>query len=93
MKIISIEEIKANFESYLKQSPNEPIVITENGYPIAAINLIVDPEELERLLLAQNPKFNQILENSRRSLKEEGGLKSDEFWKLVDESSTQESER
>ena len=51
------------------------------------------PDELERFRLAQNPKFNQILENSRRSLKKEGGLKSDEFWKLVDESTTQESER
>lgn len=56
-------------------------------------NKILSPDELERFLLAHNPKFNQILENSRRSLKKEGGLKSDEFWKLVDESSTQESQQ
>lgn len=48
----------------------------------------LNPDELERFRLSQNPKFNQILEKSRQSLKEEGGLKSDEFWKLVDASST-----
>ncbi|GET41818.1 hypothetical protein [Microseira wollei] len=54
---------------------------------------ILTLDELERFRLSDNPKFNQILEKSRRSLKEEGGLKSDEFWKLVDESSTQESQQ
>jgi hypothetical protein len=49
------------------------------------MTLIRDPEAIECFLLANNPKFNQVLDKSRQSLKEEGGLKSEEFWNLVDE--------
>ncbi len=90
MKVIPINEINKYLNDYMKQSQNEAIIITENGRPVAAINLIVDPEDLERFLLAHNPKFNQILEDSRQSLKESGGLKSDDFWTLVDALSSQE---
>ncbi|MBO1347905.1 MAG: type II toxin-antitoxin system Phd/YefM family antitoxin [Hormoscilla sp. GUM202] len=85
MKIVSIAEIKANLEDYLKSPPNEPIAIVEGDRPIAAMSLIVDPEDLERFLLANNWKFNQILEESRRSLQEEGGIKQDDFWQLVEQ--------
>ena len=87
MKQATITELKSNFEEYLKQADGEPIVVTENGRAIAALNVTIDPDDIERLLLAQNPKFNQILERSRQSIKEEGGLKADEFWQLVDERS------
>jgi len=92
MKKVSITEIKANFDNYLKESQGEPIVITEADRPIAAISLIVDPDELERFMLANNAKFNQIIAKSKQSLKEDGGLKSDDFWKLVDELSPKNSE-
>jgi prevent-host-death family protein len=85
MKIVSLAEIIAKFGDYFKADRGEPIIITENGHPVAAMTLITDPEDLERFLLANHPKFQQILENSRQSLKQEGGLKSDDFWKLVGE--------
>ena len=84
--------MKAHLDDYLKQSQGEQILITENGQPVAAMTLIVDPEVLERLMLGYNSKFNQVLDNSRQSLKEDGGLKSEEFWKLVNDVSSQESE-
>ena len=90
MKVIPINEINKYLDDYMKQSQNEAIIITENGRPVAAINLIVDPGDLDRFMLAHNPKFNQILEDSRQSLKESGGLKSDDFWTLVDGLSSQE---
>lgn len=92
LKIVPLAEMKAHLDDYLKQSQGEQILITENGHPVAAMTLIIDPEALERLMLADNSKFNQILENSRRSLKEDGGLKSDEFWQLVDDLSSHASE-
>ena len=85
MKIVSLAEIIAKFADYLSADRGEPILITENGQPVVAMTLIRDPEALERFLLANNPKFNQVLEKSRQSLKEEGGLKSEDFWNLVDE--------
>lgn len=84
MKTVTIDEIKANFSNYLQESQGETIVITENGRPIAA--LVVDSEELERLILANNPNFNQLLQTSERSIKETGGINSDDFWKVVEQS-------
>jgi prevent-host-death family protein len=85
MKIVSLAEIIAQFADYLNADRGEQILITENGQPVAAMTLIKDPEALDRFLLANNPKFNQVLDKSRQSLKEEGGLKSEDFWNLVDE--------
>ncbi|MBD2776058.1 type II toxin-antitoxin system Phd/YefM family antitoxin [Iningainema tapete] len=84
MKTVTIDEIKANFSEYLKQSQSEPILIIENGRPVAAINVVVDAEELERLSLAHNSQFNQLLETAEQSIQETGGIKHDDFWKLVD---------
>ena len=84
MKTIPVAEMKANLGDYLKSPQTEPIVLTENDRPIAAMTLIVDPEELERFLLAHNPQFNQILDKSRHSLQTEGGIKQDDFWQLVE---------
>jgi prevent-host-death family protein len=85
MKTISIEEIQSNFKDYLKQVQSELLVITENGRPVAAINLIADEEELERLMLAGNSRFNQVLEAADQQIQETGGIKHDDFWKLLEE--------
>lgn len=85
MKTITIAELKANFEYYLKEGTVEPIAIVENGQTVAALNLIVDPDELERLMLARNPKFNRLMSEADQRLEETGGIKHDDFWKLVEE--------
>lgn len=84
MKVVPIAEIQANLGDYIKSSSTEPIVIVEGDRPIAAMTLIVDPEELERFLLAENSQFNRILEKSRQSLQEECGIKQGDFWQLVE---------
>ena len=86
MKTVSIDEIKEHFSDYLQQSQDEPILITENGRPIAAITIVVDPDELERMALANNPEFNQLLAAADRSIEETGGIKHEDFWQLVENS-------
>lgn len=87
MKVITIAELKANFEDYLKEDTGAPIAIVENGQPVAALNVIVDPDELERLMLAHNPKFNRLMSEADRRLEEKGGIKHDDFWKMLEERS------
>jgi PHD/YefM family antitoxin component YafN of YafNO toxin-antitoxin module len=84
MKSISVDEIKNNFESYLSQDQSEPFLITREGQPIAVMNLIIDPDELERILLANSNKFQELLNESRKSVQEEGGMNADDFWQYVD---------
>ncbi|HBK66547.1 MAG TPA: type II toxin-antitoxin system Phd/YefM family antitoxin [Cyanobacteria bacterium UBA11166] len=90
MKIISIAEINVPLRNYLKQAEGEPIVITENGKPVAVMTLILEPDELERFLLAHNPKFMQLIEEADRRIEETGGIKHEDFWKLVDASYSKE---
>ncbi|HAJ59749.1 MAG TPA: type II toxin-antitoxin system Phd/YefM family antitoxin [Cyanobacteria bacterium UBA8543] len=85
MKTITIQEIQSNFKDYLNQLHSELLVITENGRPVAAINLIVDEEELERLMLTGNSRFNQVLEAADRQIQETGGIRNDDFWKLLEQ--------
>jgi hypothetical protein len=85
MKSISLDEVKSNFESYLSESQSEPFLITKEGQPIAVMSLIIDPDELERMLLANNDKFQEVLTQSRKSLLEEGGMNSDDFWQYVND--------
>ena len=84
MKTITIQEIQSNFKDYLKQVQSELLVITENGRPVAAINLIADEQELERLMLAGNSRFNQVLEAADQQIQETGGIRHDDFWKLLE---------
>ena len=85
MKTITIQEIQSNFKDYLNQLQSELLVITENGRPVAAINLIVDEEELERLMLTGNSRFNQVLEAADRQIQETGGIRNDDFWELLEQ--------
>jgi prevent-host-death family protein len=85
MKTVSIDDLNITLSDYVKTSQDELILITKNGRPVAALSLVVDPEELERLILANSSKFNALLDNSRRSIQETGGMEDEEFWQLVDE--------
>ncbi|MCU0544207.1 MAG: type II toxin-antitoxin system Phd/YefM family antitoxin [Oscillatoriaceae cyanobacterium Prado104] len=93
MKIIPIAQIDVPLRNYLQQAEGEPIVITENGKPVAVMTLIVDPDELERFLLARNPKFMKLIEEADRQIAETGGINHADFWKLVDDSYSQESQK
>ncbi|MBC6423291.1 MAG: type II toxin-antitoxin system Phd/YefM family antitoxin [Hormoscilla sp. SP5CHS1] len=48
MKKVPITEIKVRFSDYLKEADGNPIVITENDRPVAAMTLVVDSEEIEQ---------------------------------------------
>lgn len=80
MKTISVTDIQTNLTNTLKESGGEPMVITENDRPIAVISSVLDPEDLERLILAHNPRFNRLIDSANRSIQETGGVKHDDFW-------------
>jgi prevent-host-death family protein len=86
MKAIPADDLKANLSTYLDQCKTEgPIVITENGEPVAVLLAPRDEEDLERLLLSRSPHFQALLERSRQSIRSGSGLSRDEFWQAVEE--------
>ncbi len=71
MKTIEISEIASLLEKYDKTA--QPIILTRNGEPVAALFPIED-NDLETLSLSLNPKFISIIEKSRQSQQEEGRI-------------------
>jgi prevent-host-death family protein len=84
MKIASVADVKARLSAYLKQSQEGPIIITRNGKAVAVLLAVTDEDELERLVLAHSPKFQAILDRSRRQIDESGGIPHDDFWRDVE---------
>lgn len=84
MKIASVADVKARLSAYLKQSEEGPVIVTRNGKAVAVLLAVSDEDELERLILAHSPKFQAILEKSRRQIDATGGIPHDEFWREVE---------
>jgi prevent-host-death family protein len=83
MKIASIADIKARLSAYVKESQKGPVIVTRNGKPVAVLLAVKDDDELERLVLAHSPKFQALLDKSRRQIEETGGIPHDQFWREV----------
>lgn len=84
MKIAPVVEVKAKFSAYLQSCRDEPVIVTKNGRPVAALLPIADEEELERIILAYSPRLQAILAKSREQIQEGQVLEHDEFWRELD---------
>jgi antitoxin (DNA-binding transcriptional repressor) of toxin-antitoxin stability system len=67
MKVIALEEAKANLEQYADECRTSPIVVTVGGKPAFEMLPIRsdDPDFLDRLL-EQNAEFRRLMEERRR---------------------------
>jgi prevent-host-death family protein len=83
MKIASVADIKARLSAYLNETEKGPVVVTRNGKAVAVLLAVTDDDELERLLLAHSPKFQALLDKSRRQIEETGGIPHEQFWREV----------
>src|SRR5712692_802719 len=83
MKIASVADIKARLSAYLKETEEGPVVVTRNGKAVAVLLAVTDDHELERLVLAHSPKFQALLDKSRRQIEETGGIPHEQFWREV----------
>lgn len=83
MKIASVADVKARLSDYLRQSREGPVIVTRNGKAVAVLVAVTDEDELERLVLAHSPRFQAILEKSRRQIDETGGIPHNVFWREV----------
>jgi prevent-host-death family protein len=93
MKKASIADVKARLSDYIKESQAGPVVVTRNGKPVAVLLAVTDEDELERLVLAHSPKFQAILEKSRRQIEETGGIPHDVFWRQVEAETREKADK
>ena len=69
MRIASVAEVKAKFSGFVRASKEGPVVVTKNGKPVAILLSMTDEEEIERLVLAYSPKFQQILNLAEQQIR------------------------
>ena len=81
MKIASVADIKAHLSAYLNESREGPVLVTRNGKAVAVLLAVTDDDELERLLLGHSPKFQGLLDKSRRQIEKTGGIPHEQFWR------------
>src|SRR5580692_6629293 len=93
MKIASVADVKARLSAYLKESEEGPVVVTRNGKAVAVLLAVTDDDELERLILAHSPKFQALLDRSRRQIEESGGIPHERFWHGVEARSREHRRR
>jgi prevent-host-death family protein len=84
MKIAPLADVKARLSAYVDQAESEgPVIITRNGKAVAVLIAPRDDDDLERLILSRSPRFQALLDRSRRSIEAGQGLTADDFWRTV----------
>jgi len=84
MRIAPLADVKARLSAYLDECSAEgPVIITRNGKAVAVLLVPYDDDDLERLLLARSPRFQAMLDRSRKFIKEGKGLSEKAFWEAV----------
>jgi antitoxin (DNA-binding transcriptional repressor) of toxin-antitoxin stability system len=78
MKVLEQTEATAPLAEYTAGINQEPVIITSNGKPIAAL-LPIENADLETVSLSTNPKFLELIERSRVRHRTEGGISSEEM--------------
>jgi prevent-host-death family protein len=84
VRIASLADVKARLSAYLDECGVEgPLVITRNGKAVAVLLVPQDDDDLERLMLGRSPRFQALLNRSRRSVQQGKGLSEEAFWDAV----------
>ena len=82
MKVVETTQATASLGEYAQVIENEPVVITVQGKPIAAL-VPLENTDLETVSLSTNPEFLAIIERSRLRHQTEGGISSQELRKRL----------
>jgi prevent-host-death family protein len=78
VKTIEKDMATASLADYTDEAEREPVVVTRDGKPIAAL-LPIENADLETVSLSTNPKFLALIERSRARQAAEGGIASEEM--------------
>lgn len=78
MKIIEMTEATATLAEYVRRVAIEPVIVTVDRKPVAAL-VAIENADLETVSLSTSPEFLAIIERSRVRQQAEGGISSEEM--------------
>ena len=78
MKTLEMAKATAPLADYARKVTSEPVIVTVDGKPVAAL-VSIENADLETATLSTNPQFLALIERSRARHKAEGGVSSVEM--------------
>jgi prevent-host-death family protein len=80
MKTVEMAQATASLSEYAQKARRGGVVVvTLRGKPVATLSAVPKGADWESLAVAANPKFQEIMERSRRAHREEGGLSPEDM--------------
>lgn len=73
MKLVPVEKGNVTLPELAEMAQSGSVILTRNGKPLAAVKPL-SGSDWESVALANNPKFIALIEESRRSYREKGGI-------------------
>jgi antitoxin (DNA-binding transcriptional repressor) of toxin-antitoxin stability system len=78
MKTLEVAQATAPLADYARDVKNEPLILTINGKPVAAL-VPLKNADIETVTLSTHSQFLALIERSRARQKTEGGISSEEM--------------
>ncbi|MCL4535526.1 MAG: hypothetical protein M1370_10260 [Bacteroidetes bacterium] len=78
MKTMEMDSATAPLAEYARDVKKEPVILTVDGKPVAAL-VPIDNADLETVTLSTHPRFLALIERSRARHKAEGGVPGEEM--------------
>jgi hypothetical protein len=78
MKKVAVEDTTLTADELARLAEKEPVILTRGGQPLVAIKDL-SGSDWETVSLVNNPQFIAIIEASRRSYRETGGIPQDQI--------------
>jgi len=78
MRVIERKDATASLAEYVAEIGNDPLVVTSEGQPVAAL-VPIENADMETVALSTNREFLDLIERSRSRVRAEGGISSQEM--------------
>jgi hypothetical protein len=78
MKIVPLEDTTMTVAELVELAQGESVILTREGNPLISVKGITG-SDWESASLAHNPQFAELIERSRRSYREQGGIGMDQM--------------
>jgi antitoxin (DNA-binding transcriptional repressor) of toxin-antitoxin stability system len=78
MKTMETSRATAPLGEYAKNVRQEPLVLTVDGKPVAAL-VPIENADMETVTLSTHPQFLALIERSRTRQQREGGISGEEM--------------
>ena len=78
VKKVDVADATESLATYVRKAGwNGPVVVTDDGQPVAAL-VLLEHTDLETVALSSDPEFLELIRTSRARHAQEGGLSSAE---------------